>query len=167
MRLGGTTEGYERIECPVMIVAGWADGYRNNSFRTVAELGRHGVPHRLLAGPWAHADPATAMPGPRIDFDAEMAAWFDHWLRGTGTHEDRCDVFVRTSTRPEIDLDLHEGWWVTTADRAAGDRGDARPDGPGVARRGARTSAPPPGSTAPATCPGGCRATSGSTTSAR
>ena len=113
MRLGGTTSGYERIGCPVMIVAGWADGYRNNSFRTVAELARHGVPHRLLAGPWAHADPATAMPGPRIDFDAELAAWFDHWLRGTGEHEDRLDVFVRASTRPEIDLDLHEGRWVT------------------------------------------------------
>ena len=96
-----------------MIVAGWADGYRNNSFRTVAELARHGVPHRLLAGPWAHADPLTAMPGPRIDFDAELAAWFDHWLRGTGEHEDRCDVFVRESTKPEIDLDLHEGRWVT------------------------------------------------------
>ena len=57
-----------------MIVAGWADGYRNNSFRTVAALGAAGVPHRLLAGPWAHADPTTAMPGPRIDLDAEMAA---------------------------------------------------------------------------------------------
>ena len=113
VRLGGTTSGYERIGCPVMIVAGWADGYRNNSFRTVAELARHGVPHRLLAGPWAHADPSTAMPGPRIDFDAELAAWFDHWLRGTGEHVDRLDVFVRTSTRPEIDLDLHEGRWVT------------------------------------------------------
>jgi uncharacterized protein len=113
VRLGGSTSGYERIECPVMIVAGWADGYRNNSFRTIAELARHGVPHRLLAGPWAHADPATAMPGPRIDFDAELAGWFDHWLRGRGTHEDRCDVFVRSSTRPEIDLDLHEGRWVT------------------------------------------------------
>ena len=67
-----------------MIVAGWADGYRNNSFRTVAELARHGTPHRLLAGPWAHADPTTAMPGPRIDFEAELAAWFDRWLRGTG-----------------------------------------------------------------------------------
>jgi predicted acyl esterase len=113
VRIGGTTSGYERIECPVMIVAGWADGYRNNSFRTVAELARHGVPHRLLAGPWAHADPMTAMPGPRIDFDVELAAWFDHWLRGTGEHEDRCDVFVRESTKPEIDLDLHEGRWVT------------------------------------------------------
>ncbi|HEX4685943.1 MAG TPA: CocE/NonD family hydrolase [Nocardioides sp.] len=113
VRLGGTTSGYERIGCPVMIVAGWADGYRNNSFRTVVELARHGVPHRLLAGPWAHADPATAMPGPRIDFDVELVDWFDHWLRGTGEHEDRCDVFVRASTKPEIDLDLHEGRWVT------------------------------------------------------
>ncbi|HEY3530960.1 MAG TPA: CocE/NonD family hydrolase [Nocardioides sp.] len=112
LRLGGTTSGYERIGCPVMIVSGWADGYRNNSFRTVAELARHGVPHRLLAGPWAHADPATAMPGPRIDFEAQLVAWFDHWLRGTGEHEDRLDVFVRASTRPEVDLDLHEGRWV-------------------------------------------------------
>jgi predicted acyl esterase len=113
LRLGGTTSGYDRIACPVMIVAGWADGYRNNSFRTVAELARHGVPHRLLAGPWAHADPTTAMPGPRIDFEAELVAWFDHWLRGAGEHQDRLDVFVRASTRPEIDLDLHEGRWVT------------------------------------------------------
>jgi predicted acyl esterase len=113
VRLGGTISGYERIGCPVMLVAGWADGYRNNSFRTVAELARHGVPHRLLAGPWAHADPTTAMPGPRIDFTAELVAWFDHWLRGAGDHEDRLDVFVRRSTRPEVDLDLHEGRWVT------------------------------------------------------
>ena len=113
VRLGGTDAGYERIGCPVMVVAGWADGYRNNSFRTVAELARHGVPHRLLAGPWAHADPTTAMPGPRIDFEAELVAWFDHWLRGRGEHQDRLDVFVRASTRPEIDLDLHEGRWVT------------------------------------------------------
>jgi predicted acyl esterase len=113
VRLGGTTSGYERIGCPVMIVAGWADGYRNNSFRTIAELARYGVPHRLLAGPWAHADPMTAMPGPRIDFPAELVAWFDHWLRGSGEHEDRCEVFIRASTKPEIDLDLHEGRWVT------------------------------------------------------
>jgi hypothetical protein len=53
------------------------------------------------------------MPGPRIDFEAELVAWFDHWLRGSGQHENRCDVFVRTSTKPEVDLDLHEGSWVT------------------------------------------------------
>jgi predicted acyl esterase len=112
VRLDGTTRGYDRIGCPVMIVAGWADGYRNNSFRTVAELARAGVPHRLLAGPWAHADATTAMPGPRVDLETEMAAWFDTHLRGRGAHEDRCEVFVRSSTRPEPDLDLHEGWWT-------------------------------------------------------
>jgi predicted acyl esterase len=107
--------GYDRITCPTMIVAGWADGYRNNTFRTVAGLGEAGTPWRLLAGPWAHADPATAIPGPRIDLDAEMVAWWDRWLRGRedGPWEDRADVFVRTSTVPEPDLELHEGFWVS------------------------------------------------------
>ncbi len=102
-----------------MIVAGWADGYRNNTFRTVARLAADGTPHRLLAGPWAHADATTAMPGPRIDFDAELAGWFDHWLRGTGTHEDGCDVFVRASTRPEVDLDTARGLLAEAAVGAA------------------------------------------------
>lgn len=117
VRLDGGRAGYERITVPTMLVAGWADGYRNNSFRTAARLAEHRVPHRLLAGPWAHADPRTAMPGPRIDLDVEMAAWFDRWLRPesvetAGTYESHCDVFVRASTRPEPDLDLHDGSWL-------------------------------------------------------
>jgi uncharacterized protein len=107
--------GYDRITCATMIVAGWADGYRNNTFRTIEGLGAAGTPWRLLAGPWAHADPATAIPGPRIDLDHEMVAWWDRWLRGTAADEwaDRADVFVRTSTEPEPDLELHEGFWVS------------------------------------------------------
>jgi predicted acyl esterase len=120
VRLGADGSGYERITVPTMLVAGWADGYRNNTFRTVAALAAAGTPHRLLAGPWAHADPRSAMPGPRIDLDVEMAAWFDRWLRrpdagrpeSPESHESHCDVFVRTSTRPEPDLDLHEGYWL-------------------------------------------------------
>ena len=117
-RLGAASRddpGYDRIECPMMLVAGWADGYRNNSFRTVAALAEAGVPHRLLAGPWAHADPATAMPG-----SADRPRVRDGRRGSTGgcgapaAHEDRrVDVFVRTSTRPEPDLDLHEGRWVS------------------------------------------------------
>ena len=42
-----------------------------------------------------------------------MVAWFDRWLRGVGSEDSRADVFVRTSTVPEPDLDLHEGYWVT------------------------------------------------------
>ena len=162
--------GYERIEVPTMLVAGWADGYRNNSFRTVAALGANGVPHRLLAGPWAHADPRTAMPGPRIDLDVEMAAWFDRWLRVSGrprrAYDSRCDVFVRTSTRPEPDLDLHEGWWLSLPSvppTAAGVGGARR-----AALAGRR---PDTGTAAWIDCAGhlpwGQSGTSGSTTPAR
>lgn len=120
VRLGADGAGYERIAVPTMLVAGWADGYRNNTFRTVAALAANGVPHRLLAGPWAHADPTHAMPGPRVDLGTEMAAWFDRWLRpdpaaGRSSAVEptsHCDVFVRSSTRPEPDLDRHEGWWL-------------------------------------------------------
>ncbi|MGZ4441606.1 MAG: CocE/NonD family hydrolase [Nocardioidaceae bacterium] len=112
VRASAAGGGYDRIDCAVMIVAGWADGYRNNSFRTVAALREAGVPHRLLAGPWAHADPAAAIPGPRIDLEAEMVAWWDRWLRGRGTHTDHVDLFVRTSTRPAPDRELHAGYWV-------------------------------------------------------
>ncbi len=106
--------GYQRIACPTMVVAGWADGYRNSSLRLVAALRRAGVPHRLLAGPWGHADPATAMPGPRIDLETEMVAWWDLWLRGRhgAPHEDAADLFVRTSTRPSPDLDRYDGFWL-------------------------------------------------------
>jgi hypothetical protein len=106
--------GYERIDCPTMLVAGWADGYRNNTFRTVAALREAGVPHRLLAGPWAHASPETAMPGPRIDLVPEMVAWWDRWLRGrdNGVDTDVCTIFVRSSTRPQPDLEMHAGYWV-------------------------------------------------------
>jgi predicted acyl esterase len=117
VRADGEGTGYDRIECPVLIVAGWADGYRNNSFRTVEALKKAGVRHRLLAGPWVHADPTTAYPGPRIDLTAEMVAWWDRWLRGRdeSPHQDGVDLFVRTSTRPEPDLDQHEGRWTSDA----------------------------------------------------
>ena len=105
---------YDRISVATMIVAGWADGYRNNSFRTVAALRAAGTPQRLIAGPWAHASPATAMPGPRIDLVAEMARWWDRWLRGidNGVDTSVASIFVRASTRPAPDLDLHQGRWV-------------------------------------------------------
>jgi uncharacterized protein len=115
LRLSFEGGGYDRIQCPTMIVAGWADGYRNNTFRTVSALGEAGVPWRLVAGPWAHADPTTAIPGPRIDLDREMVGWWDRWLRGaaSGEHVDRADLYVRTSTVPEPDLEHHEGFWVS------------------------------------------------------
>ena len=103
VRLGPGGAGYERITCPTMIVCGWADGYRNNTFRTVPHLD---VPWRLLAGPWSHADPATSRPGPNIDATVEMVAFFDEHLRdGPPSSRSRAQVFVRRAVSPEADLD--------------------------------------------------------------
>ncbi|CAN5787402.1 hypothetical protein BH24ACT5_BH24ACT5_06130 [soil metagenome] len=60
IRQGPHGAGYERMSCPTMLIAGWADGYRNNTFRAIEQYERNGLPWRLLAGPWSHRDPSVA-----------------------------------------------------------------------------------------------------------
>ncbi len=109
VRLGPHGEGYDLITCPVTLVAGWADGYRNNTFRTIEHL----VDWRLIAGPWSHSSPSKARPGPNIDIDRELIAFFHHHLRGgPPPSSPRGKVFVRRPTAPEPDLALHVGHWV-------------------------------------------------------
>ena len=113
-RHGSVRPGYDRIQCPTMIVAGWADGYRNNSFRTMEALARNDVPRRLLAGPWAHASTSSSLPGPRIDLVPEMVRWWDRWLRGIENgidDEPEAVWYVRGSHRPAPDLDTVPGYW--------------------------------------------------------
>ena len=112
--------GYERMSCPTMLVAGWADGYRNNTFRVVEQYERNGLPWRLLAGPWGHRSPHHARPGPTIDDAREILAFFDEHLRdgppsapqqGTGLRAPR-------RLRPQPDLDEHPGVWRDVDDVA-------------------------------------------------
>ncbi|HEV3399143.1 MAG TPA: CocE/NonD family hydrolase, partial [Actinomycetes bacterium] len=110
-RQGSLRPGYERIACPTMLVAGWADGYRNATFRVLERLR---APARLLFGPWSHMATDTSLPGPRIDLVPEMVRWWDRWLRGEGNGVDQeppVTVFVRHSSRPAPDLDEQPGTW--------------------------------------------------------
>jgi predicted acyl esterase len=111
LRGADPTEGYERIEAATMLVGGWADGYRNNTYRTFARLR---APKRLLVGPWSHASTTNALPGPHLDLVPEMIEWFDRWLRpGAAQGEAAAPVqlFVRRPTRPAADLPEHRGDW--------------------------------------------------------
>jgi predicted acyl esterase len=113
-RHGSVRPGYDRIECPTMIVAGWADGYRNNTFRTMEKLAENGVPRRLLAGPWSHAATSSSLPGPRIDLVPEMVRWWDRWLRGVDNGidaEPEAVWYSRASHKPAPDLDVVPGVW--------------------------------------------------------
>lgn len=113
-RRGSIRPDYARIDCPTMIVAGWADGYRNNTFRTVGALEEAGTPWKLVVGPWSHMAAESSRPGPWVDMTAVMARWFDRWLRDVDNGIDReppVAVFQRRSDRPEADKVEVRGRW--------------------------------------------------------
>ncbi|MDQ3620185.1 MAG: CocE/NonD family hydrolase, partial [Actinomycetota bacterium] len=110
-RHGSLRPDYGRITCATMIVAGWADGYRNATFRAFEELTQ---PKRLLFGPWSHASAETALPGPHIDLVPEMIRWWDRWLRDEPNgvdDEPPITLFARRSTKLEPDLEEVRGEW--------------------------------------------------------
>ena len=71
----------ERIRVPTLAVSAFHDSY---PLETVEYHDRLQVPRRLLLGPWKHEHPDFAVHAP-IGFEAEMARWFDHWLKGIGS----------------------------------------------------------------------------------
>jgi len=76
---GSVGERFEGVRCPVYVVSGWTDWYRNPVF---ALLERLDVPRKGLVGPWAHTYPEQASPGPAIGFLQEAVRWWDRWLKG-------------------------------------------------------------------------------------
>jgi hypothetical protein len=108
---GSLRPDYGAIQAATMIVAGWADGYTNNSLRTMAALT---CPRRLILGPWAHASTETSLPGPNVDLMPEMLRWWDRWLKGIDNGIDREStilLFARRSTKPQPDLTEVRGEW--------------------------------------------------------
>ena len=108
-RHGSVRPDYARINCPTMIVAGWADGYRNNTLRTFEHLR---CEKELLIGPWSHMAPSTSLPGPHIDLVPELITFFGRWLRDDNVEpRPPIRVFVRNATKPQPDLAFHDGEW--------------------------------------------------------
>ena len=60
----------------------------------------------------AHRDAGAADRPRRRDGGVVRPVAADVRRRRAGAYDSHCDVFVRTSTEPEPDLDLHEGCWV-------------------------------------------------------
>ncbi|HSE81244.1 MAG TPA: CocE/NonD family hydrolase [Gaiellaceae bacterium] len=111
-RHGSICEDYAAIECPVYAVGGFADGYTNAVPRLLAGLPG---PRKGLIGPWAHAFPDEASPGPSIGFLQECVRWFDHWLRGIDTgvmDEPMLRVWMQDSVEPRPSYDVRPGRWV-------------------------------------------------------
>jgi uncharacterized protein len=76
---GSVCADYGAIRCPVYVVSGWSDWYRNPVLALLEGLD---VPRKGLIGPWAHTYPEQAAPGPAIGFLQEALRWWDRWLKG-------------------------------------------------------------------------------------
>jgi predicted acyl esterase len=103
--------GYERIQCPVFIVGGWMDGYKNSTARIVQHVR---APAKALIGPWGHIFPEWGSPGPRINFAGQMVRWFDHWLKGHDTgmmDEPALIVYMQEYDPPHRTRQHTTGYW--------------------------------------------------------
>jgi uncharacterized protein len=109
---GSVCEDYAAIEVPVYAVGGWVDGYTNAVFRLLEGLS---APRKGLVGPWAHAFPDDALPGPSIGWLQVTIRWWDEWLKGEATgvmDEPALCVYVLESVPPQPAFEVRPGRWV-------------------------------------------------------
>ncbi len=111
-RHGSVCEDYGAIQCPVYAVGGWTDGYSNAIPRLLERLA---VPRKGLIGPWAHAYPHFALPGPQTGFLQDMLRWWDHWLKGVDSgvmDEPMLRAWMTDSAKPATHHETLPGRWV-------------------------------------------------------
>jgi predicted acyl esterase len=112
-RHGSVCEDYGAIECAVLAVGGWADGYTNAVFRLLEGLE---CPRKAIVGPWAHGFPEEGLPGPAIGFLQECLRWWDRWLRNvdTGVENDPdLRVYLEEWVPGRAHHETVPGRWVT------------------------------------------------------
>jgi uncharacterized protein len=111
-RQGSVCEDYSAIACPVYMVGGWADAYRNAILRFVES---YPGPCKGLIGPWAHVYPHDGTPGPAIGFLQEAVRFWDRWLKGDDNgimDEPKLRVWMPEGLRPAPSHVLEKGRWL-------------------------------------------------------
>jgi len=107
---GSVCEDYTAIQCPVLAVGGWADGFTNSVFRLLQHLD---VPRWGIVGPWAHCYPHYGVPGPAIGFLQECLRFWDASLRDGPPYEaPALRVWMMDSVPPATRYDVRPGRWV-------------------------------------------------------
>ncbi|PIJ49410.1 hypothetical protein BL250_13150 [Erwinia sp. OLTSP20] len=109
---GSVCEDYRAIDAAVLAVGGWADGYTNTVLRLLEGLN---TPRKGLIGPWGHAFPHVATPGPRIDFIRYIQRWFDHWLKNEDSGlmaEPMISYWMQEAEAPRTRYHQRRGRWA-------------------------------------------------------
>ena len=111
-RHGSISEDFDGFPMPALVIAGWADGYRNTPLKAV-----EGMPEKAkaLIGPWVHKYPHFAFPKPRADFHGEAIAWWNRWLRDDDNGAEalpQMRAFILDGPRPSLWRETDPGFWI-------------------------------------------------------
>jgi putative CocE/NonD family hydrolase len=107
---------FDRVRVPVLHISGWYDDEQVGTPLNFAGMVAHGATaevrrsQKLLMGPWPHnvaAQPTKLAevdfgPAAKIDLQATLLRWFDHWLKGIDTgfmSEPPVRIFVMGANR--------------------------------------------------------------------
>ncbi|WP_445500371.1 CocE/NonD family hydrolase [Microvirga sp. G4-2] len=109
---GSICENFSAVKVPALVIAGWADGYRNTPLAAV-----EGMPEnaKALIGPWVHKYPHFAWPKPRQDFLGEAIAWWNRWLRDEKSGADQLPqvrAYILDGVKPQPNRSKEPGFWV-------------------------------------------------------
>ncbi|SNR42792.1 hypothetical protein SAMN06265360_105223 [Haloechinothrix alba] len=111
-RHGSICEDYSAVQCAVLAVSGWADGYTNAVFRMLENLS---APCKGLVGPWGHKYPHMGEPGPAIGFLQEVVRWWDRWLKDVDNdvmNEQKLWIWMQETVPPFTAYEERPGRWV-------------------------------------------------------
>lgn len=114
-RHGSICEDFAAVQVPVLVLAGWADGYRNTPLEAVEGLGSRA---QAILGPWIHKYPHFAWPKPRMDFHAVATRFWDRWLNGVengAENEPQLRAYILHGPRPRPLRTEDPGRWVAVA----------------------------------------------------
>ncbi|MBO0344146.1 CocE/NonD family hydrolase [Roseibium sp. CAU 1637] len=109
---GSICEDFDSFPAEAMVIAGWADGYRNTPLKAI-----EGMPKKAkaLVGPWVHKYPHFAFPKPRADFHGEAITWWNRWLRDEengAEHIPQMRAYILDGPRPALRRESDPGFWV-------------------------------------------------------
>lgn len=109
---GSISEDFSAFKVPALVIAGWADGYRNTPIKAVEGLGDKA---KAMIGPWVHKYPHFAWPKPRADFIGESISWWNRWLRGEENGIEKTPqvrAYILDAIRPAPRRDHDAGRWI-------------------------------------------------------
>ncbi len=108
---GSLRPRYDRIKIPSYLIGGYYDGYRDSVPRMLEQMS---APVRAMMGPWNHVFPHDALPGPEIEWRADVLRWWDRWLKGKETgieDEPSFAVYMRRPYPPGGGVRTIPGEW--------------------------------------------------------